>query len=119
MLLVFWNYEIPFPLNNYFSILLFFITTAEGNSGGLHEHFVIINTIVLTRDSKSSSIKLGVCMGRVGSGCGDFLTQPTMVGQKKPNPTQPITLVQPNPTQPTWVGLGRVEPMGLKFFFYY
>ena len=55
---------------------------------------------------------LQVCMGRIGSGWEEFLTQPTMVGQKKPNPTHHIS-----PTQPTWVGLGRVEPMGLKFCF--
>ena len=38
-------------------------------------------------------------------------------GSKKiqPNPTHHI-----NPTQPTWVGLGRVEPMSLtNCFFYY
>ena len=47
----------------------------------------------------------GVCMGRVGLDWEDFLTQPTMVGQKKFNPTQP-----------TWVGLGQVEPMDLTNF---
>ena len=45
-------------------------------------------------------------MGWVGSGWGDFFTQPTMVGKKKFNLTQP-----------TWVGFGLVEPMGWKFFF--
>ena len=39
-------------------------------------------------------------MGRVGSGWGDFLTQPTMVGQKKFNPTQPNPSHKSNPTQP-------------------
>ena len=36
-------------------------------------------------------------------------------GSKKiqPNPTHHI-----NPTQPTWVGLGRVEPMGLTNSFF-
>ena len=34
-------------------------------------------------------------MGWVGSGWGDFLTQPTMLGLKKFNPIQPITEVQP------------------------
>ena len=34
-------------------------------------------------------------MGWVGSGCGDFLTQPTMVGKKK---------IQPNPTHMGRVG---------------
>ena len=43
-----------------------------------------------------------------GSGWEDFLTQPTMVGQKKFNPTQP------NPTQPNPHGLGWV---GLDNFF--
>ena len=62
--------------------------------------------------SKLALSKIGVCMGWVGLGWEDFLTQPTMVGQKKFNPTQPIIEVQPNPMQPTWVGLGRVEPMG-------
>ena len=45
-------------------------------------------------------------MGWVGSGWGDFLTQPTMVGKKKFNLTQL-----------TWVEFGLVEPMGWKFFF--
>ena len=38
-------------------------------------------------------------MGRVWSGWEDFLTQPTMVSQKKFNPTQP------NPHESGWVGL--------------
>ena len=38
-----------------------------------------------------------------GSSWGDFFTQPTMVGQKKFNPTQPA-----------WFGLGRVG----QFFFF-
>ena len=50
-----------------------------------------------------------ICRGVHESDWGDFLTQPTMVGQKK---------IQPNPTQPTWVGLGWVEPMGWTFFNY-
>ena len=50
-------------------------------------------------------MQIGVCMGQVGSSWGDFLTQPTMVGQKK-NSTQP------NPTH-----MGRVEPMGWTIFF--
>ena len=43
-------------------------------------------------------------MGRVGSGWGDFLTQPTMVGQKKiqPNPTHHISPTQPNPHGSGW-----------------
>ena len=40
-------------------------------------------------------------MGRVEG----ILTQPIMVGQKKFNPTQP-----------TWVGSGRVEPLGWTIF---
>ena len=43
-----------------------------------------------------------------GSGWGDFLTQPTMVGQKKfnPNPSH-----KSNPTH-----MGRVKPVGLTNF---
>ena len=36
-------------------------------------------------------IPLGLCMGCVRSGWGDFLTQPILVGQKNFNSTQPIT----------------------------
>ena len=47
-------------------------------------------------------LQLEMCMSRVGSGWGDFLTQPIMVGPKKiqPNPTHHIIS-----TQPTWVEL--------------
>ena len=56
--------------------------------------------------------KLEVCIDRVRSGLKDFLTQPTMIGQKKFNPTQSSPSYKSNPTQPTWDGLGQVEPMG-------
>ena len=51
-------------------------------------------------------------MGRIRSDLEDFLTQPTMIGQKKFNPTQSSPSYKSNPTQPTWDGLGQVEPMG-------
>ena len=41
-------------------------------------------------------IQVGLCMDRVGSDWGDFLTPPIMVGQKKFNLTQP-TWVRLNP----------------------
>ena len=42
-----------------------------------------------------------------GSDWGDFLAQPTVVGKKKFNPTQP-----------TWVRLGWVEPLGWTIFLF-
>ena len=52
-------------------------------------------------------IQVGVCMSRVGSDWGDFLTPPIMVGQKKFNPTQP------NPHGSGWTH--RFD----KFYYYY
>ena len=42
---------------------------------------------------------------------------PTHHGGSKKNSTQPNPSHKSNPTQPTWVGLGRVEPVGLTNFF--
>ena len=46
---------------------------------------------VAEREITKKGLELGVCMGRVGLGWGDFFIQPTKVGKKKFNPTQPIT----------------------------
>ena len=43
-----------------------------------------------------------MCIGWVGLDWGDFLTQPTMVGQK--NLTQPNPSHKSNPTHMGWVG---------------
>ena len=49
-----------------------------------------------------------MCIDPVGSGWGDFLTQPTMVGKKKIqlNSTHHISPTQPNPTHMGRIGSG-------------
>ena len=42
---------------------------------------------------------------------------PWWVKKIQHNSTHHISPIQPNPIQPTWVVLGRVEPMGLTIFF--
>ena len=69
-----------FSFNQFFLMLL---NTKKQGKLFLHKDF--------HRNKRSMYLFVGVCMSRVGTSLGDFLTQPTMVGQKKFNPTQPIT----------------------------
>ena len=58
---------------------------------GLDNACIVVSLSVYDICDEVHAWLLGVCMGRVGSGWGDFLTQPTMMGQKKFDSTQPIT----------------------------
>ena len=90
----------------------------------VHSHiaYVLITLpLPLCRLPSKSMWPIGVCMGRVGSGWGDFLTQSTMVGQKKiqPNPTHHINPTQPNPTHMGQVGSGWTHGFEKKKYYYY
>ena len=81
----------------------FHVTTSEKNN-------MVIFTSPLSKlhyyHNKQLQVKesqVGVCMGQVRSGWEDFLTQPTMVGQKK-NSTQPNPSHKSNPTHIGQVG---------------
>ena len=66
-------------------------------------------------DMNNETIFLGVCIDRVRSGLGYFLTQPTIVGQK--NSTQPNPSHKSDPTQLTWVELN--PWVGQIYYYYY
>ena len=78
----------------------------------------------MTLEANKLYAQLGVCMSQVGSKnplnltqpIWGFLTQPTIVGQKKKkNSTNPIHHI--SPTQPTWVGLN--SWVGKIYYYYY